>query len=69
MENERDGEFPVVIRPQQIKCIRCGLLGWMIPVSVGLSVLQTGCAKAAERINVLFGVEIPGGPRNAGPHL
>jgi len=28
------------------------------------SVTRTGCAKMAERIDVLFGVETPGDPRN-----
>jgi len=29
-----------------------------------LSVTQVGCAKTTERIDVLFEVETPGGPRN-----
>jgi len=32
----------------------------MIPASVSLSVMRAGCAKTAERIDVLFGVETPG---------
>jgi len=32
----------------------------MISASVNLSVTLTGCAKMAERINVLFGVETQG---------
>jgi len=40
--------------------------------SVSLSVTHVGCAKTAERIDVLFGLESPGDPRNillhGGPH-
>jgi len=36
----------------------------MILVSVNQSVMRAGCAKSAEWIDVLFGVETPGHPRN-----
>jgi len=46
----------------------------MISAFVSLStIMRAGCAKTAERIDVLFGVVIPGNPRNIvlnwGPHL
>jgi len=45
--------------------MRCALLRPMIiPQSVSLSVMQAGCAKTAERIDVLFGAETTGDPRN-----
>jgi len=34
----------------------------MIPASVSLPVMQAGCAKTAEQIDVLFEVETPGDP-------
>jgi len=44
----------------------------MIPASVSLFVMRAGCAKQAERIDVLFGVETPGGHKKhcirLGPH-
>jgi len=36
----------------------------MIPTSVCLSWRQAGCAKTAEQISVLFGLETLGEPRN-----
>jgi len=42
----------------------CRLLRVIIPASASLSVNQAGCAKAAKRIEVLFGVETSGDPRN-----
>jgi len=42
------------------------LLCCVICLSVNLSVTRAGCAKTAERINVLFGMEIPGDLRNRG---
>jgi len=39
----------------------------MIPTSVSLSVIRTGCVTMAERIDVLLGMESLGDPRNGSP--
>jgi len=58
------------IKLHQLRDMR--LLRSMTSASVSLSVAWEGHAKTAERIAVLFGVEIPENPRNIvldrGPH-
>jgi len=44
--------------------MNCGFLRSMIPASVSLSGPRAVCAKAAERIDFLFGVKTPGDRRN-----
>jgi len=49
----------------RIECMRCKLLRSIIRrLSVCVSVTRAGCAKTAERIDVLFRVETSGNPRN-----
>jgi len=49
-----------------IECARCGVLLPMFTMSVCLSYGSTRlhCAKTAEQIKILFGVNTLGGPRN-----
>jgi len=47
-----------------IECIRCGLLRWMILMSISLPVTRLNRANTAERIGIPHGVETLGGPRN-----
>jgi len=47
-----------------IEHMKCGLLQSMIPTSVSQSVTWKDCAETAERIDVLFGAETTGNPRN-----
>jgi len=48
----------------RIECMRCGHLRLMILASVSLYDTRVGCAKTAERIDVLFGMETSGNRRN-----
>jgi len=53
-----------MLRLMHIEYMRYELLRSMMPASVSLSVTPAGCAKTAERIDVLFGLETLGNPRH-----